>query len=103
MKYPNPCDTCTKSHCTQFNCPDLRKRVNTIWKQFNGYPSRAYRAQKRTTNKKFVYEHPDIIRQYLVNGPCTQCQRAKVCDTPCSAYWRWWDARMEWFRRRFGG
>lgn len=99
MSYPDPCDNCTKEWCPQLACPDYRKRVNVIWKQFNGYPARVYRAQKNITSKKFAYEHPDIIRRYLEEGPCGNCQRAGVCDTPCGAYWRWWDARMEWVRK----
>ena len=52
--------------------------------------------------EKFVYEHPDIIRRYLEKGPCEHCQMANVCETTCGAYWNWWDARMEWLKRRWG-
>lgn len=102
MNYPNPCDTCTKRTCLQLECPDFRKRVNTIWKQFNAYPARVYRAQKTMRNEKFTYEHPDIVRQYLEKGPCAACKRAKACEIPCPAYWHWWDARRELHKRRFG-
>jgi hypothetical protein len=75
-----------------------------MWKQFNGYPSRVYLRQKKQkpVTAKFIYEHPDVIRRYLENGPCGECRRAEVCDVPCGNYWNWWDARMEWMRRRFG-
>lgn len=102
--YPNPCDKCGVVDCSSYrNCEQYLKYVRTIWKQFNSYPARAYLKQQKKENPKFLYEHPDIIRDYLENGPCANCQRAKVCDVPCAAYWHWWDARMEWHRRRLGG
>ena len=52
--------------------------------------------------EKFIYEHPDAIRRYLEKGPCEKCPNADLCDTPCFSYWLWWDARMEWLKRRFG-
>lgn len=101
MSYPNPCDSCGKDHCTIYrDCSRYLKRLNTIWKQFNAYPARVYRAQKTMRNEKLIYEHPDIIRQYLEKGPCAACKRAEECETPCPAYWNWWDARMEWVKRR---
>lgn len=103
MKYPNPCEKCEKAdNCYDYRkCTPWKQRLNTIWKQFNTYPARVYRVQKTMKRKKFTYEHPDIIRRYLEKGPCEKCQREKSCETPCPAYWGWWDARMEWIRRRF--
>lgn len=99
--YPNPCDTCI--YCKDpHGCPEWEARFRRIWKEFNSYPIRAYRKSKSVKTDKFRYEHPDIVRRYLEKGPCEKCQRAKVCDTPCFAYWRWWDARMEWLRGRLG-
>lgn len=100
MNYPNPCDRCGKESCDYRKCEQYLKYVRTIWKQFNGYPIRLYRAQKVTKSEKFVYEHPDVIRRYLKKGPCENCQRKAVCETVCPAYWRWRDARMKWFRRK---
>lgn len=102
-KYPNPCDSCGKTDCTYYRtCGKYLKYVRTIWKQFNGYQARVYRKQKNMKSEKFLYEHPDIVRRYLEKGPCEHCQRSNVCDNPCLAHWSWWDARMEWLRRRLG-
>ena len=103
MNYPNPCETFPKDHCSDYRkCGVYLQRVRTIWKQFNAYPARVYRAQKTMRNEKFTYEHPDIIRRYLREGPCGRCLRAEECEMPCAAYWRWWDARRELHKRRFG-
>lgn len=99
-KYPNPCNTCDRTACNHLKCEPWLKRFRTIWKQFNDYPARAYTSEQTENSTVFRYEHPGIIRRYLENGPCAECQRAKVCEVPCSAYWRWWDARMEWLGRR---
>lgn len=103
-KYPNPCEKCgQKENCTNYRvCEAYLKYFRTIWKQFNGYPVRAYRAEQKKEHPKFRYEHPAIVLRYLEKGPCEKCKRAQVCETPCAAYWHWWDARMEWMRRRFG-
>lgn len=110
----NPCDKCTRrskdGNCTQYKtCNDWKFYFRTAWKQFNGYPVRATtEARRRAEQKKkartakFLYEHPDIIREYLQNGPCADCKLAKACDVPCAAYWHWWDARMEYHKRRLG-
>ena len=103
MNYPNPCENCPTG-CYDTNrgakeCVRYRTWINTWWKHFNGYVTRV-RAQKKPESTKFFYEHPDIVRRYLMNGPCEGCKREKACDTPCGAYWRWWDARQEWHRNR---
>ena len=104
MNYPNPCESCDQMpDCTSYRkCSRWLKYFRTIWKQFNGYSARTYRKQKNMTSEKFIYEHPDIIRRYLEKGPCAHCRRADVCETPCGGYWNWWDARMEWLKRRWG-
>ena len=110
--YPNPCDKCPrKSKCAE-GCQEWIKRVRTIWKQFNGYPQRAAadaarqarqrEAEEKRRATKLRYEHPDIVRRYLQNGPCEGCLCENTCDTPCAAYWHWWDARMQWIRGRLG-
>ena len=104
--YPNPCDTCEKRQDCGTGCEKWKTRVRTIWKQFNGYPQRAYRKELEkagTTGpakEKLRYEHPDIGRQYLLDGPCKGCPCERNCAIPCNAYWRWWDARMKWIRGR---
>lgn len=103
-KYPNPCDSCHRCDtCRDFRgCTDYLKRFYTIWKQFNSYPARIYKKVKNMKREKFVYEHPDIIRQYLQKGPCEECHRAETCENPCVEYLLWWDARMELLKRRWG-
>lgn len=98
--YPNPCDSCTRATCKYQECQPYLKRIRTMWKQFNGYPERSYKAKRKMKRDKFIYEHPDLIRRYLQEGPCGKCRAASDCDTPCVAYWRWWDARMVWLRWR---
>lgn len=101
--YQNPCNKCGRSDCSSYrNCAAYLKYVRTIWNQFNKYPARAYRKFKSAPSEKFIYEHPDIIRRYLEKGPCEHCQLKQNCETPCLAYWNWWDARMEWLKRRWG-
>jgi radical SAM protein with 4Fe4S-binding SPASM domain len=75
-------------------------RFHTIWKQFNSYTLRQYRKTK--TKKVFAYEHPDLIKKYLEEGPCKGCQFEKLCDVPCPQYYGWWDARMALLRKKYG-
>lgn len=103
MKYPNPCEKCRRAEdCTNYRkCKPYMQRFYTIWKQFYAYPVRIYRGKKNMKSNKFAYEHPDIVRRYLEKGPCEKCRLSESCETPCLVYWEWWDARMEWIRRRF--
>lgn len=97
--YPNPCDTCDRAeNCN--GCDAWRTRVRTIWKQFNNYNIRQYKKQEKSKN--FVYEHPDMIKKYLDEGPCKGCEFELLCDVPCNAYWRWWDARMAILKKKYG-
>ena len=77
-------------------------RFRTIWKQLNSYQIRQYRKQGQEREKKFSYEHPDIVKKYLDDGPCKGCEFELLCDVPCSAYYRWWDARMAIIRKKLG-
>lgn len=101
MNYPSPCIGCEKSSKCSHGCDKWKMRFYTIWKQVNTYSSRQYKKVKRKTNK-FCYEHPDVARRYLQNGPCKGCEYEKLCDVPCSAYWHWWDARMASLKERYG-
>ena len=103
MNYPNTCDTCQKCTATPGKgCDKWKMRFRVIWKQFNSYQIRQYKKQQ-TKNTKFCYEHPDIVRNYLKNGPCKGCEFEVLCDVPCSAYWHWWDAKMAALKERYGG
>lgn len=101
MNYPNPCDTCTEECSGYHGCARWEMRFRTIWKQFNTYRIRQYRKSERQQTK-FCYEHPDVARRYLKNGPCKGCQFEKLCDVPCPQYYRWWDARMAVLKERYG-
>lgn len=101
MNYPNPCDTCEKKYCHYKVCAEYQKRYIYRQKQINAYARKARRRMPRY-REAFLYEHPDIIRQYINNGPCVHCGAEKTCDTPCQLYWRWWDARREWLKGVWG-
>ena len=100
--YPNPCDSCEKGCNGGNGCIAWEMRFRTIWKQFNSYQIRQYRKQEQERKKKFSYEHPDIIKKYLDEGPCKGCEFELLCDVPCSAYYHWWDARMAIIRKKLG-
>lgn len=102
MKYPNPCENCSKRNLKCRGCDKWLIRFRTIWKQFNGYPGRVYKKIASTKRQNFIYSHPDEIRRYLETGPCEKCKNTAECDNPCVDYWIWWDARMEWLKRRWG-
>ena len=101
MNYPNPCDTCTDQCSGYTGCDRWAMRFKTIWKQFNSYQIRQYR-KKANRKTKFVYEHPDLIRKYIKDGPCKGCEFEQLCDVPCAAYFHWWDVRMAWLKGRLG-
>lgn len=101
--YPSPCDTCkTASSCKRgYGCVDWRIRYRYMQKQINAF-ARSLLQAKTTEETMFVYQHPDVIRRYLADGPCKGCKAESVCDTPCPAYLRWWDARMQITRKKVG-
>jgi len=101
--YPNPCDTCKSAASCRlgYGCTDWQIRYRYRQKQINAYARNLLRV-KITEQTKFVYQHPDVIRRYLAEGPCKACKAESVCDTPCPAYWRWWDARMQIIRKKVG-
>lgn len=93
--YPNPCYKCDKAKTcrTQHGCIDWEIRYRYRQKQINAFADRLKR-RKKFAREKFTYMHPDEARRYLKEGPCKSCKADSVCDTPCPAYLRWWDARM---------
>lgn len=100
MKYPNPCDTCIR--CVNLRgCDRWLTRYRYRQKQINAFAEQLMRPKTKIDNSKFRYEHPDVVRRYLKHGPCEQCKVKDLCDTPCAAYWNWWDAKMEWLGRKF--
>ena len=100
MNYPNPCDTC--SHCVdKRGCEKWLIRYRYRQKQINAYAKKLMQPKKITDNSKYRYEHPSAVERYLKLGPCHGCRLAEQCEIPCGAYWSWWDARMEWLKRKF--
>lgn len=96
----SPCTACS-SRCTGLECPRWCEWFADRWDDIRKYAMREYK-KPVSRREVFVYEHPDVIRDYINNGVCSRCQRNKVCSTPCPAYWRWWDARMEIARMKVG-
>ncbi len=101
MKYPDPCKTCRAENCAGLECGKWRARFLTFWKRYNGYLSKDKYMFKGKVRKAFRYEHPDVIRKYIKEGPCFWCGNQKKCDTPCGDYWKWWDIRQKINRRIF--
>ena len=99
--YPNPCDVCDKADSCNlgYGCEDWRIRYLYRQKQINAH-AKAQAVRIPTGQKTFVYEHPDLIWRYIVDGPCKGCKAELVCDMPCPAYLNWWDARMEIARKK---
>lgn len=103
-EYPNPCDTCQEvGTCVRgYGCEAWKIRYLHRQKQINAYARRLTHPKTDEYRAAFLYEHPDIVRQYLENGPCVYCGAAETCDIPCPIYWRWWDERMEWLKGVWG-
>lgn len=101
--YPNPCDNCQIAASCGFGygCIKWQIRYRYRQKQINAYARKLLQA-KNTEQIKFVYQHPDMIRRYLSEGPCKGCKAESACNTPCPAYLQWWDARMEIIRKKVG-
>ena len=74
--------------------------IKAWWKYFNAVGRRARRYVHEANTERFVYQHPGEVRRYLQRGPCPDCKAVEKCRTPCDTYWQWWDARMEWMKRR---
>lgn len=100
MKYP--CDTCGESYgCT--GCGKWKAWYLQRQAQINAYAKKVYEEQSRLPENKFCYNHPDTVKRWLREGPCAGCKAEEVCDTPCPAYLRWYDARMQIARRKVNG
>lgn len=87
-----PCESCA-ARCKDWMCDAYRRWIGDQWELFQGRFLGDYRG--RLSGDKFYYAHPDEVRRYLQEGVCGGCRAEGICDTPCPAYWRWWDARME--------
>lgn len=103
MNYPSPCEKCDKGYgCA--GCKDWEIRYRYRQKQINAYARGACAVKVKTLPKnKFCYSHPDDVRRFLKASPCTSCSADAVCDTPCPAYLRWYDARIQIARRKAYG
>ena len=101
MAFTKPCDQCTNEDsdsCRNFaKCDRYRYWLNYCWKMARAAAKKTNRAEKPTT--KWVYHNPDVNRKYIEEGVCVKCPLNGNCDEPCGAYWDWWDARMEYFRK----
>ena len=103
MNYPSPCEKCGKeTYCDMRKCAEYHKWICAWWKYFNGVYKELC-APRPVGSEKFIYLHPDEYRRYIMKSPCKSCKAHEKCNTPCATYWKWWDERMEWHRRRLGG
>lgn len=105
-KYPCPCLKCEREACkengSQFReCRDWLTWFRWWWKRFRVSLIAAPQNVQFNADK-FCYSHPDHVKRYLRNGPCAGCAAVQSCDTPCRAYLRWYDARMEITRKKVG-
>lgn len=101
MSYPSPCEKCAK--CTTPNgCSAWRTRYRYRQKQINAYARKITPGPDCDADRLWLYDRDKYLR-WLEHGPCRWCQAADHCDTPCPAYWQWWDARMDHFRRMLYG
>lgn len=97
--YPNPCDTCEKSKKCP-GCIDWEIRYKYRQKLINAWAKKSVQPVL-IQKQKFAYSHPDDVREFLRHSPCESCKAEKMCEIPCKTYWKWWDLRMDYFRRRF--
>lgn len=99
MSYPSPCEKCAK--CTQpGGCAAWKVRYLYRQKQISAYARRIMPGPDCDADR---LRFPTKYEIWLKHGPCRWCQAADHCDTPCPAYWRWWDERMRMFRRMLYG
>lgn len=96
----SPCETCTRSEYGCTGCDPWRQYYGQKQSRINAYARQLYQPRVASSTK-FCYAHPDEVRRYLRHSPCESCQANNICDTPCAAYLRWWDARMEYMRRKY--
>ena len=99
MNYPSPCEKCTYAGpCNAKQGGAYQMFIRSWWKHFNGLYIKL--CAHKGASQKFVYLHPDEYRRYIEKSPCESCKAHEKCTTPCATYWKWWDERMEWHRRR---
>jgi hypothetical protein len=91
--YPNPCDTCKSAEtCVKgFGCTAWLTRYRYRQKQINAY---ARQKKYEYLGTRFVYQHPNDTRALLRRWPCENFDMKEDCDTPCTQYLTWYDARM---------
>lgn len=94
QSYPSPCETCEKAESCKmgYGCADWQIRYRYRQKQINAY---ARKQREEYFQSRFVYQHPNEVRNYLRKWPCGECDRAEDCDIPCTKYLQWYDARMQ--------
>ena len=102
-EYPDPCERCSKNignSCSRYrDCTDWLKRYRTrqIWINAAARKHNGSRWEVRT---EFAYEHPDVVRRFLRDGPCQSCGTQNICDVACEARLLWWEMRMKQLRSR---
>ena len=98
MNYPSPCEKCPRDGFCG-GCKDWEIRYRYRQKQINAYANGVRAKSRPLPENKFCYSHPDEVRRWLKESPCTGCNAEAFCDTACPVYLRWYDARMQIARR----
>lgn len=96
----SPCETCSRDEYGCTGCDPWRQYYRRKQDRINAY-ARQLCQPRLLDSAKFYYSHPDEARRYLRCSPCEGCQVNNICNIPCAAYLRWWDARMEYIRRKY--
>ena len=92
--YPSPCDTC--SQCTASNgCEAWRIRYLYRQKQINAYAKKIAGRIPTQPREKFLYEHPDLIRNWIETDPCERCMCREWCNGSCPRKDAWKKAKEE--------
>lgn len=94
------CETCSRDEYGCAGCSRWRQQYLHRQKLINACARSIYQP-KVIVPTKFCYSHPDAVRRFLRHSPCEDCQVKNSCNIPCAAYLQWWDARMEYIRRKY--
>ena len=93
-----PCDSCALSVTECSQCQPYFAWLCDTWPRYQQYVPRDYWDHRKSPEEKRKYVHPDVLRRYLMDGPCKRCPCNGSCDIPCAQYLCWWDARMVWLK-----
>ena len=79
----------------------LEGKVNTITK-FGAFVTLDGGKSGLVHISEIANTYVNDVREFLQRGPCVDCKAEQMCNIPCGNYWKWWDMRMEYMKRRLG-